>query len=394
MRFSSAAAIAVFAAVVAAFPACSNNLSSPQSLPATGSQVRPHSQLDVLKLQLDGKMPTLFSRVALERAINQLSTHGRPVFDAHRRHRHRAANPGMWVSNLDYGYVIGLTDDAQHTVTALDVASNGCVDPYGLKVDHNQNLWVACAFNSSFSNGVVQEYKLGTSTPLATYNDAGCNSPCTSYNASAQDVAFDANGHVFAANIDSNCYPGCSSLVPVVWWPANSPNANPTFIADPNIIFGGGFIDVDNKGNLYTTGYGCIASQCGYLLDEISNPTTSPAVTNLIAPSFSANLEGVYVSKSGTVLNVTDGLSRTIAQYHINPWSPTPFKTLGPTATNIEGYGQPISGGFKKDESKLAQGDAWGWVDVGSVGNNQWQAFTNIDLGILDVGAAYVPSDK
>jgi hypothetical protein len=392
MRFSSAAATGVLVALIAVLSGCSSTAPSLQSLPAA-SQAHPRNQIEFLKMQIAGKFPTLFPRAALEHALKDLSTHGRPHFDFN-RHRHHYTKPGMWVSNLEYGYVIGLSDDAQHTVAALDVAANGCQDPYGIKVDHSQNLWVACAFNATMTNGVVQEYKVGNSTPAATFNDAGCNSPCTLYNASAQDVALDANGHVFAANIDSNCSPNCSSLIPVVWWPANSPNSVPTPIADPNIIFGGGFIDVDSAGNLYTTGYGCIGTQCGYLLDEISNPTTSPTVTNLIPPSFAANLEGVYTSKKGTVLSVTDGTNRTIAQYHLNPWNPTPFKTLGPTATNIEGYGQPISGGYKQDESKLVQGDVWGWVDVGDVGGNHWNAYTDPDLGILDVGAQYLPSDK
>jgi hypothetical protein len=392
VRFSSFAAAAMLAALVTLLSGCGGSPSASTAVPGVAGA--PASTADVLKLQLAGRLPTFLPRTALLRALHILNANKhRPSVKRH------AGNPGLWVSSLAYSYVVGLSPDAQHTVTAIDVGSNGCEDPYGIKVDHSNNLWVACAFNSSMSNGVVQEYKQGASTPAATFNDAGCSSPCTSFDASAQDVAFDASGHVFASNIDSNeCVPYCTNnLYPVVWWPANSPNSLPTGIKDPNIIFSGGYLDVDANGSVYTSGYGCIGTACGYLLDKIVNPTSaSPTVTNLVPPSFNYDLEGVYASKSGTVLSVTDGDSRTISEYHLNPWNATAFKKNGPTLTNIEGYGQPIAGGYTKDENTLVQGDAFGWVDVGKVdgNNNNWQTFTNPDINALNAGAAYVPSDK
>ncbi len=370
-------------------PGAVNNI-APGSM-FTGLGKGPISQVDLLKLQIAGKLPSVFSRAALRHALKVLSSHSRP----HLRFR-RTARVGLWVSTLEYSYVVGLTASGRRTVSAIDVGGNGCMDPYGIKVDHSENLWVACGFNSSMTTGLVQEYKPGSSTPYATYVDGGCNSPCTSYTATPQDVAFDSDGHVFASNIDSNeCIPSCTNNIwPVVWWNADSPSSPPTGVEDPNIIFSGGFLDVDADGNVYTTGYGCIGTPCGYLLDEISDPTgASPTVTNLIPPSFNANLEGVYVSNHGTVLNVTDGTSRTTSQYHL-PWTGEAFKTLGPTLLNIEGSGQPVAGGFNYNDRMLALGDAFGWVDIGKVSTNVWSAHTDPDLGVLNSGAAYVPSDK
>lgn len=308
---------------------------------------------------------------------------------------HRQSSVGLWVSNLGDSWIVGLDATTHDFVSLLNVGQNGCMDPYGIKVDHSGNLWVACGFNSSMTNGLVQEYAQNTSTPAASYNDAGCNSPCTSYNATPQDVAFDTNGHIFASNIDSNeCVPSCTNnLYPVVWWSTGAPNAPPNGIEDPNIIFSGGFLDVDSTGTVYTTGYGCIGTACGYLLDKISNPITSPMVTNLIPPSFAANLEGVYVSKNN-VLNVVDGTSRTIARYHLSPWTGVPFRTLGPTMLNGSNHGQPVAGGFDQTDAHMALGDVWGFVDLGVVSSNNWSIHKGTNLQDLDIGAAYVPSDK
>jgi hypothetical protein len=392
MRFSSAVATSLFVAAVFAFTGCGSNLQTSQSLPAGGPLgTGPISQAEVLKLQLAGKLHSIFPRKALLHALEMVSGHSRP----HLSFR-RTSSVSMWVSDQYYSYVIGTNGSGKQVVTAIDTQQNGCLDPSGIKVDPTNNLWVACTFNSAMTNGVVQEYKPGSSTPYATFSDAGCNSPCTSFNASAQDVAFDSNGHVFAADGDSNeCSPSCTNpLVAAVWWPAGSPNSVPTPIEDPNITTFGGFLDVDSSGNLYMTGQGCIATACGYLLDEIENPTSASAtVTNLVPPSYSADLYGVYVSDRGTVLNVTDGLSRKTSQYHL-PWTGVVFNTLGPTLLNLAGYGQPYSGGFNYGEKRLALGDAWGWVDIGRVATNSWSAATNIDINSLNVGAAFVPSDK
>jgi hypothetical protein len=392
MRFSSAVATSLFVAVIIAFTGCGSNLQTAQSLPATGALVKgPISEAEVLKLQLAGKLHSIFPREALLHALKMIGGHPRP----HLAFR-RSSSVSLWVSDLAYSYVIGTNGSGKQIVTAIDTGQNGCLDPNGIKVDHSLNLWVACSFNSSMANGVVQEYKPGSSTPFATFSDAGCNSPCTSFNASAQDVAFDSNGHVFAANGDSNeCDPTCSApLVAAVWWPSNSPSSVPTPIEDPNINNFGGFLDVDAAGNLYVTGQGCIGTACGYLLDEIENPTgASPTVVNLIPPSFSADLEGVYVSNGGTVLNVTDGTSRKTSQYHL-PWTGVPLDKLGPTVQNIAGFGQPVSGGFNYADKRLALGDEFGWVDIGRVATDAWTAATNIDINALNVGAAFVPSDK
>ena len=102
----------------------------------------------------------------------------------------------------------------------------------------------------------------------------------------------------------------------------------------------------------------------------------------------------MYVSAAGTVLNVTDQLARTIAQYAL-PVSPsgTPVDTLGPTRQNLFGCGDPVSGGFNQTDKMQADGDPCGWVDIGKVSANNWRAAGGINYGGIE-GAAYTPSDK
>jgi hypothetical protein len=98
------------------------------------------------------------------------------------------------------------------------------------------------------------------------------------------------------------------------------------------------------------------------------------------------------VSNNGTVLNVIDQGTRIITRYPI-PFSPTALGTLGPTATNFLGQGDPVSGGFDLGDVHIAIGDAQDWVDIGSVATNKFKAVANIDY-YFPQGAAYVPSDK
>jgi hypothetical protein len=163
------------------------------------------------------------------------------------------------------------------------------------------------------------------------------------------------------------------------------------------------YLDVDNSGNVYVSGDGCISSSdCGVVVDEYT-PTSSGgySVTNIVAPGYIGFAGGVYVSNGGTVLNLTDQIARTTTQYAL-PWTgtggvpPTPLNIIGPTFTNLIGEGDPVSGGFNKNDTDLAEGDAYGWLDTCKVpgsGSSTCSAHANINFSEPE-GAAYTPSDK
>src|SRR5262249_17871345 len=142
------------------------------------------------------------------------------------------------------------------------------------------------------------------------------------------------------------------------------------------------FMDEDNSGNLWFTYYGCLQYYpytCGNGLGEISNPTSpSWTFTSVEAPGTYLCAGGVYVSNAGAVLNVTDPCTRYTYQYAL-PLSVGggPSHTLGPTPANAFGYGDPVSGGFSQNGSKIILGDSQGWLDRGEVFSNTWKAKAN-----------------
>ena len=156
-------------------------------------------------------------------------------------------------------------------------------------------------------------------------------------------------------------------------------------------------LDIDVAGNLYA-GFSdnCYRGSynCENAVVEVTDPTNSPLVMEIISPVLSDLLGGIYVSNNGTVLNVVNVTARTISQYRL-PWvtNEAPFNVLGPTPTQM-GRGAPMFGGFDLHNTHLALGDADGWVDVGDVGTNHWSAVGNKHLKHGSSGAAYVPSDK
>lgn len=301
---------------------------------------------------------------------------------------------GIWVSSSQ-GYLFGQNEVGRKTVTAIDVTPYDCT-PHGIKVDHQQNLWVACEADDGKST--IEEYAPGSSAPSTTYADSGCAS-CYLFYGWPYDVAFDDAGHVFAANIYSiycTSKSSCSSSSgEVVWWNANAPTAPPTLIYDPNITIVQ-YLDADPLGNLYIDGQGCLsAHDCGFIVDEIANPTTAPTITNLIPPGIlGKHVAGVYVSKSGEVLDVIDQDARTTFQYAL-PWvaSEQPFNVLGPTFQNKFGLGAPVSGGFNEGDTRQVIADFNGWLDVGRVASNKYSAVSNPNFDSI-ASAAYVPSDK
>ncbi|HEV3090590.1 MAG TPA: hypothetical protein VGX91_04000 [Candidatus Cybelea sp.] len=348
----------------------------------------------MLELQLAGKLPSALHHRVLEHILRDV--------EAHRRLDLRV-NPnlavGMWVSGGYFGYIFGQISTGRETATVINTVNNGCYYNYGLKVDHLENLWTSCFNNAYAEGGAIQEYAHNKpNKPSDTYFDyASCGSGCKFYGF-PNDVATDESGHVFAANVLSevcNSSSGCSyDEYAASWWNANAPNSTATGIIDSNFqqTF---YADTDKSGNLYLDGYGCTySSTCGYLLDEISNPTSSsPTITNII-PLGNAYLQGVYVSNAGTVLNVVEPNSRKVARYAL-PFVPSETPTyIGPTNENYAGFGSPIDGGVNRAETLMALGDAWGWVDLGNLQTKKWSTTINININQDNLSAQYVPSDK
>lgn len=189
-----------------------------------------------------------------------------------------------------------------------------------------------------------------------------------------------------------------------LWWPEGNPSAPPTFISLQNCcgstpIGSVGFLDFDSNGNILFDYIGGSPDCSGAGVGEIENPTSASwSFVDLIPCNSSGPLTaalGLYVGHSGSTstLNIT-GASRLIYRW-VLPFNPSgPYTTLGPTHKNIQGEGQPISGGFGPGDTHVVQGDGAGWVDSGRVANNRWKILWNKDLSGVDPSAALTPSDK
>ena len=390
MRLSTLTSFAVAASLTAATlaPAAANIGRGPR-IPA------------MIYQEAAGKAAAPVTHGAMQRLLATLESGKRPSLA--RQGLHHRASVGLWVADTDYAYLLGLSANGKSTINLVNLEPNNCYLPIGLKVDHQKNLWVACQYDySTFANGVIQEYS-SAGVLLHSYNDTNysCNSSGCSTNYEAGypiDVAWDSHGNVFASNIETatvSCNPSCTyTYSPTVsWWPSSG--GNPTFITDPNMAANGAmlYLDTDTAGNVYVDGNTSPDYPGSPQLDEISNPTTNPTISNLIPPGTITYGGGVYVSTKGGVqtLNVTDQLARTISQY------PLPFgalsRVLGPTLTNFQGNGDPISGGFNKLDTLQVTADGYSWLNVGKVNPNVYSALTNFNIGNPE-GAAYSPSDK
>ena len=168
-----------------------------------------------------------------------------------------AAGVGLWASSSTYEYVFGQTANGGKTVSAIDVAANGCDVNVGIKVDHDSNLWVACQADPTFQHGLVQEYTNGT---LAGTYAEGCPSPsCSQWYSYGFDVAADSFNHVFAGLTYFQMTEGSTTTVSsgFEWW--SSPSGVPALIALPTndpvtTVY---FFDVDSIGNIWFDYEGC-----------------------------------------------------------------------------------------------------------------------------------------
>ncbi len=412
--FPGTASRALIFVLAALFAGCSSTSQGTQALPGgfTSQSVTrapgalpfitkgPHSRMELLKLQAEGKLAGPVPRKALLREIKLLQSHARPHFNGHRD----SGTVGLWATVPGYDYLIGFNNKVKKVLTDIDTSDNGCYEPITVKVDSSQNIWAACEYNDDFSASMAQEYT-SAGALKATYNQGcpGSVSDCTWEFSYGFDTAANSS-YVFSA-LDfyeySVCNPSCTYYdgAGIEYWPAGDPSATPSLVslgADCEPICDVYYMDIDNSGNIWFDFYGYDSSndEYGYGLDEVENPTTSATLVSILPVGSLGFPGGVYVGNSGSVLNVTDQEARTTKQYDL-PLSPSgsPFNTLGPTPENLFGDGDPVSGGFNKNDTKMALGDAYGWLDKGTVSTNKWKAVTSVDLEAPE-GAAFTPSDK
>ncbi len=193
------------------------------------------------------------------------------------RHVARKHHKNVDVISDDSGYIFEITSRGK-LVGYLD----DCAGPEGSKIDHAGDLWVACT-----DAGAINMYEPGASTASLVLNATPKSSSIPFF---PSDVAFDANGDVYAANLYAwSCNPSSCSYLPgnlVYWAQANVlPGAHPSgIVADANLDGETYFLDTDATGNVYVDYYGCAPQDidCGYGLDGIANPQSpQPAVTQL-----------------------------------------------------------------------------------------------------------------
>jgi hypothetical protein len=420
MRLSLATGIGV-ALAASLIAGCSGTSQGTSALPggtSVGSQsatrggpITPDSKgqkrfMELLKLQAEGKLKGAVPQKSAERAYKYLLKHpNAPLFKISRD----GGSPKLWVSNTDYSFLLGQNKKGTKTIDAIDTANNGCYEPITVKTDSSGNIYTACGETSS-GGGAEQEYNAsgtGSGTQYA-WSAPSCPPSALFCEGSGFDGGPDGLGHVYS-ELSVNEQLVCIYEGPYYcyeyeyeygtpgfyWWNANSPSSSPTFIpvtgtgSNPvSLVY---YMATDSSGNIYFdycafNSYG----ECTFGLAEITNPTTSPTFVPLLAPGFLEFAGGVEIN--GNTLSVTDQETRYTYQYHLPiTASSSPFRTLGPTAVGLGGYGDPVSGGLNSNGSMLVQGDAEGWLDVTKVSNNhQTNAVTIDDLPSTE-GAAYTP---
>jgi hypothetical protein len=332
----------------------------------------------------------------------------------------RSANVhvGIWAADSFSSTIYGVTSDGGSIVSTINTAANGCDEDFGLKVDAESHLWVACEDSSKLQGGSVQEYRRNGAV-LATYQ-GGCpknlrRSQCESFVGDGLDVGFSA-ANVFVSDwtfeLEWNCNQGAKVPPPCgntqagtgfEYWPLHRQGAKPTLIDVYGQNFGGltinnvWYFDLDNSGNIWAGYNGCSGGTCGAGLLEVENPTsTSFAVLDRLPPGTFDGVNGVYISDAGSTVNVADDGAGVIDSYRLEPsFGAVPFRVLGPMAAlGTFAHGEPVAGGFRSGDGRAVWGDGHGWLDLGSVRSNTWTA---VDPGFMGhrIGAAvYATSDK
>lgn len=363
-------------------------------------RIGPISGMHLLELQAAGKLPGPAPASTMQQVLAERRSHHRHP-DFHRFSK-KAEGVALWAINSNSDYLIGQSKAAK-TVSAINLGADNCSDPQTVHVDHSQNVWVACEYNGSYNYGEI--VNLSSSGSLVAGYTPTCPGPistCSYWYSYAFDAA--SNGtDVFAAlpfSEEETCNPSCTYTYGsgFEWWPAGSPSATPTYINVGEActpVCDTYYMDLDSSGNIWFSYYGCVNSKCGGGLAEVTNPTTSPTFVTILAPGTFQCPGGLYLSNSGNTLNYLDQCTRKISQYAMPvSVSGQPTNTLGPTPQNVFYAGEPVTMGFNATDTKVAAGDAAGWVDVGAVTTNKWKAIPSINFGGYVPGAAFTPSDK
>lgn len=408
------AVLSLFIAVPLA--ACSSHATSLQTLPSSTQHAAENrfqsasdlatllnekkSPSQLVALQLAGRLPAPAPQEAL-RSLYPQQSGPRPQLSLHAN-----AKVGIWATDPNFNYLLGQTSTGLKTVTAVDLSQNSCYSPVAVKVDRTQNVWVGCELISdSASSGVLQEYNGAGTLEKQFFPGCPANvSGCQSFAGYGYDSGLDAHGNVFASlNLYSIeiCNPSCSTSLSAgfEWWPKGQQTATPKLIStgtNCSPVCGVGFMDVDASGNLWFTFSGYDQNNnYGFGLGRISNPTTKPVFTIVEPLGTYQFFGGVYAGNQGKTLNVLDQNARTISQYHLPlVKNGKPFNVLGPIPQNAFGVGTPTSGGFNQLDTKVAVGDAGGWLDIGTISSNAWSSVASPNFYSGLAGAAYTPSDK
>ena len=312
--------------------------------------------------------------------------------------------PAIWATSYNGNYLIGFNEAGTKVLTTIYTKPVGCIIPSTIKVDHAGNVWVTCDAPPEQSNsGAVAEFS-NSGVPLGTYNWTSCPGRITHCGGYGWDAAANATNVFSALETFQFDEKYCWSPIECtytgngyVWWPTGSTSSPGTVV---NLALYGlratDYMDLDSSGNLWVYGPGCGGSWCGPGIAEVTNPTTPSVTFNWVvtAPTLTSLgvlcPAGVYV-KAGNTLVLTDSCSRKLFEFSLP--SGTPLGTLGPTRRD-HGNGLPHSGGFNKNDTKVIQGDQYGWLDMGRVKTNRWKLRTNPEFGGSVYGAAYDPSDK
>lgn len=408
MRFSLATAGS--AVVIAALLAgCSNSPQGSQSLPSSGvtstghsvgaPQFIPHGKLtpmQLLKLQAEGKLAGPVPVKVLQRQLAQLQQQPHVHINVHKN----KGGVALWSSLTGYNFLLGNNKKGTAVIAAINTYSNGgCETPISVKVDHSQNIWAGCEYNTTTSETAATEYN-PSGTEVAQY-EGGCPVSGTKYCSYSYGYGFDSAENASDVFVSmtfyeyDECVPSCTYVYGAgfEYWPAGTPSATPTLVAASpygSPVDDVYYMDLDSSGNIWFDYYGCLGSSCGYGIGEVTSPTTSPAFVSIAAPGALLFAGGVYVSTKAGVqtVNVIDQTSHMVLQYNTSGGY---LGSLGPTAF---GLGDPVTGGFNSTDTTMAIGDANDWLNIGTVATNKWKvAKAALDISSIE-GAAYTPSDK
>jgi hypothetical protein len=361
--------------------------------------------LQLMKLQLAGKIPSPISHALLAKQLQYVEHHKRPFFGGFNPDRRKGGGGSVaeWSSMPYYDYLLGQNSKLTSTVGDIYTANNECYEPYMVKIDHGQNIWVACDETEPDFYSGVQEYS-STGSYDASYGGECTGVPagyayCGFYEGYGYDSAETANNVFLSLEFfeEEFCTSGGSCGFydggGFLYWPQNEPSATPTLIggADCDPICDAYYMDADANGNLWFDYYGYADGEYGYGVAEIQNPTSdAPTFVSILNPGTMQCAGGVYVSTKGSTqtVNALDCSSRDIYTFTTGGIQGS---SLGP----VDLFGEPEGLGFNSTDTSIVNGDCeLDWNNVGNVATNKWSPKKAAYEVSCIYGSAYTPSDK